>query len=877
MAYYNEYDQLVETEEERRKREEEEAKKAGTTPVATTETTVYQDGSKTLTTTQEVPAAGPVAPESTWQGQTDEFGGVDEAIKRQQAQAAQATPAPVAPVAPTAETAPAPAARTFDQQAYNANIAQQESGGRQDIKFHDINKGTAYGPYGITHAAWTDARRNNPDLPRNITESTPEQQKAAMNSFTASNTKALQSFGIEPNANTLAAAHFLGATGLRNFLTKKDEQGRPYISEAAQKANGGYEKAAAIANARLGGQGAPASGATQQPAAPAPAPAPVAPVSPEESASQQYSLASGGGAPGLRVPGMAPGAPTQPNVTSQAINAYQTVQGDMNGLMKLATNDSAPEFIRNRARDQFAELYDQQKKEKQAQDQLTKMSPREMADTMNGRNKSGLGDWLQYLLYKHVGLNDLANEKGEQLGIGHKWEGSMDADGNPGMIKYSASGRPLEGIKSDGTPMSQPELAAFSTSGSVKGVQQSGEVYKDPSGKVKGSFVLETRPGQTPVYKEVGTGRRATPTESAVLNKTGVAGTLEQQAAAQQQKLNMRLQYEPAIAAASKGASTLAEFNAMNGTNYAIAGRDAQGMPLVVDQTSGMMLMKPTAGAPAVGAAPAPAPGQTPADIQRQGKTQEAQSQAFVKFENEDILPGAAAGQTISRVRKEQIKGPDGILNNPEIAGLLQGSSSGEVGNIIRDLITGNFKDQADLSSRVASLNLNDRQKAVLYRQIGLNNQIAPLTLRANAGPGAVSDAEQKANRDANVDITRQPLYSGLSLLTKDQFMKDQQQARAEFRAQNPQFKTTSEFNSAWNAEKSKLDKQYDNIYAARAAYIAKYNPVDKNGKSTNPGAVIDAYKYYPVPEWNAETRSWDFGTEYSKKAARPKLNDFIR
>ena len=596
-----------------------------------------------------------------------------------------------------------------------------------------------------------------------------------------------------------------------------------------------------------------------------------------------YSLATGAGQPGLRVP-QAPQTQPVVDVTKAAIDRYQQVQSNPMELLKLHQDETQPEFIRRRAGENISQILNDQRNLSTAEQTLPTLSQTDLAKIATKKSEgNSVGDWLQYLLFKHVGLNDLANAKGEQLGIGHKWESAMDAEGNNGLIKYSANGRPLEGVKSDGQAMSQQELAAFSTSGSVKGVHQSADVYKDPSGKVKGSFVLETRPGSRPIYKEVGTGRPATAAESAVLNKTGVAGTLEQQAAAQQQKLNINLAYEPAIAAATKGASTLAEFNAMNGTNYAIAGRDPLGKPLVVDQTTGVMLMKPQAaqGAPAgapvaQGAAPAQ-PAVSPADLQRQGKTQEAQSAAFVKFENEDLLPRAEAGQTISRVRKEQIKGPDGILNNPEIASLLQGSSGGEVGNILRDLITGQFKDQADLSTRVAALNLNDRQKAVLYRQIGLNNQIAPLTLRANAGPGAVSDAEQKANRDANVDITRQPLYSGLSLLTKDQFLKDQQQARADFRAKNPQFTSTNEFNTAWNVEKSRLDKQYDNIYAARAAYIAKYNPMDKDGRATNPGAVVDAYKYYPVPEWNSETRSWDFGTEHSKRAARPKLNEFIR
>jgi hypothetical protein len=240
----------------------------------------------------------------------------------------------------------------------------------------------------------------------------------------------------------------------------------------------------------------------------------------------------------------------------------------------------------------------------------------------------------------------------------------------------------------------------------------------------------------------------------------------------------------------------------------------------------------------------------------------------YNEYIEKEIQPKADASKTISRVRREQVNGPEGILNNPEIAGLLSGSQGGEVGNIMRDLITGQFKDQADLSTRVAALNLTSRQKDVLYTQIGLNNQIAPLTLRANAGPGAVSDAEQKANREANVDIARQPLYSGLTLMTRDQFEKDKSIAKNDFRSSNPEIRKTDALNKAWAAQEKQANQAYDGIYAARAAYIAKHNPGNKN-----PGAVVDAFKYYPVPTWTGS--SWDYGTEYAKKAARKPLGSF--
>jgi len=250
----------------------------------------------------------------------------------------------------------------------------------------------------------------------------------------------------------------------------------------------------------------------------------------------------------------------------------------------------------------------------------------------------------------------------------------------------------------------------------------------------------------------------------------------------------------------------------------------------------------------------------------------EDQQKRYNEYIEKDVQPKADAGKQIGRVRKEQINGPDGILKNPEIVGMLQGGSGSEVGNILRDLITGAV-GPTDLTTRVAALNLNDTQKRVLYAQIGLNNQILPLTLKANAGPGAISEAEHKINREANVDITRQPLHSALSLMTRDQFIKDLSVARNDFRSGRQDIRTTDQLNKEWDIQERKANQAYDQIYAARAAYIAKYNPLDKNGKQTNPGAVVDAFTHYPVPTWSGT--SWDYGTEFAKKAARPPLSSF--
>jgi hypothetical protein len=181
--------------------------------------------------------------------------------------------APVAQIPQAAPQLNLPVMKPAVPQDYNASIAQQESGGNANIGYHDRNKSSAFGPYGMTAGAYQDARRRNPNLPADITQASPAQLTEAQNAFTGANAGYLKNYGIDVNPNTLSAAHFSGAKGLNDFMTKKDEQGRPYISPQAQAANGGYDKTRAIIEGRLGGQAAPASGAAQQQTAPPTGPA----------------------------------------------------------------------------------------------------------------------------------------------------------------------------------------------------------------------------------------------------------------------------------------------------------------------------------------------------------------------------------------------------------------------------------------------------------------------------------------------------------------------------------------------------------------------------------------------------------------------------
>ena len=511
MAYIDAYTGMdvltLEEEEEKRKREEQRRRELADTAVQTEERIVYGDGTQEIITKKEI----------TPEAQTQLQAPIDP--NQMAAPQPQATPQPQPqpqPQQPQATPAPQPPKPQFDRNAYNASIAQAESGNRPDIGFHDRAKSTAFGAFGITAPAYQDARRKDPSLPEDITKANADQQTRAHNIITDNNAKYLQQRGVEPTPGVLAAAHFTGAGGLHKFLTQTDEQGRPFISPQAQAANGGYDKARAIIEGRLNGQAVPSSGAVSRPPQAQPqegvavatgqgvqgTPTVMGPVSPEQvqqqaqnemqamqqfaqaqpQAASPYSLATGAGQPGLTVPGMQPGQPAQQ--TKAAIDRYQEAQDDPIALIQLRSDTTQPEYIRQRAGTRVAEMITSENNRRAAETTLPTLSQSDLAKVATKRSEgNSVGDWMQYLLFKHVGLNDLANQKGEQLGIGHQWTRSTITDeaGNsiPVEIQTTASGKLLGGNMLDGTPLTKAQLNQ--TGGGLgKGTSLSAEVYIDP-------------------------------------------------------------------------------------------------------------------------------------------------------------------------------------------------------------------------------------------------------------------------------------------------------------------------------------------------------------------------------------------------------------
>jgi hypothetical protein len=475
MAYqYDEFGNIIgeyESEEERRAREQQEL---ADTAVQTQEIKTYGDGTKEVVTKQEIP------PE----------------LQRQQAAYKQA-------VAQVPQV-------SADQAAYTR---QQESGGRRDIGYHfpadaqGKRQSSAFGPYGITEAAYKDIARQDPSLAKPITEWTQEEHDRGYNTLVGRNQARLTQLGIEATPGALQLSHLLGPDGAARFM--KTGQ----VSEAAAAANGGAERLKQIAEGRFAGaQNAASSGAARQQQA-QPQAQQMGPVSPEQAAQQAQQVSQD-----LQQFAQQTQPQQQPNsfdefgtpVFSQAqadldnnLKNYQDSQEDPASLLNLSKDSTVPDWLKDRARNRAADLIIEQRNDAKAQKEVAELDENKIARVL--RERKGEGSRLKGMLYAAFGLTDLANEEKYKLGIGID-KSDMIGD-QPVIVKVAANGKAIDGINTNtGKELTAKEIAMYNanaiTPGSKLGIV-GGTFVNDVTGEV-GRVITDEKTGKTYVQTDKG-------------------------------------------------------------------------------------------------------------------------------------------------------------------------------------------------------------------------------------------------------------------------------------------------------------------------------------------------------------------------------------
>jgi hypothetical protein len=325
------------------------------------------------------------------------------------------------------------------------------------------------------------------------------------------------------------------------------------------------------------------------------------------------------------VPQPAP-QPEQPPATDP-IGMFTSAVGDTNKLLQIYNDKNQPAELRRMAGREASRQLKAETEQVEAENKVKTMTPNEVQREL--RKSDEEGSWTKRVIFGLLNMQGAMAAEDAKLGIGAKFQ-STTLNGQPVEIKIRADGKAMEGYNAQTlAPLSKKELvAATAQMSAVKGAEQGAQVYMDPTGTVKGTYVLERRPGQTPVYKEVGSGRIASDTESAALRQTGVQGTLADQSARQVQELQNKLSFAGPTASITEIEKIIGESEARFGLLPEAYKAQIRG----------------AAARPAVGAAPA---GQAQAQAQPADQTQAqpaGQAQAQTQRPPAPVTAQAAPG-----------------------------------------------------------------------------------------------------------------------------------------------------------------------------------------------------------------------------------------
>jgi len=703
-----------ESEEERRLREQQELNDHA---VQTQEIKTYGDGTVEKVTKESLP------PE----------------LQRQQAAYKQT----VAQVAPVAQ----------DQAAYTR---QQESGNNPNIGYHfpaneqGQRTSSAFGPYGITDAAYKDIVKQDPSLNKPITEWTQEEHDRGYNTLVGRNQARLTQLGIEPSAGALQLSHLLGPDGAARFIKTRQ------VSEAAAKANGGIERLTQIADGRFAGAPSASSGAAQQ-AQPAQA-QPLAPVSPfQEQAFQEANAGIQGETPPQPAPNSFDEFGTPVYSQAQAdldnhLKNYETIQSSPDDLITFSKDSTLPPWLKQRARDTAADLIIQKREDEKAKDKAGKLDENELARLL--RERKGEGSRLKGMLYAAFGLKDLANEELYKLGIGTDKADSINNE--PVIVKVAANGMAINGINTvTGKELTAKEIAQYNadnplaTGGKGYKPEVSGTAYvkTDADGKViaRGVRVTDTSGGKTKTYIE--SGGKKFDISSGWEPESITTATAKAEAGKK-----VSLAWDPIIKAATTSADELTKANIKYGTDVAIVGYGAPGSsnagkPILVDQKTKQIITPDAEGKVSVtqgGGMPAGGTSALETNVAI-GKEQGIERSKSNEKYNEKLATNLETAQpqkaTINRLQ-------DAIDKNPEFWGI---DTNSPAWRAFVDLQSSNERKGESLDTLARNLNIPANKRAEFDQTM---NDYRNLQVNAITGSGlsaSQTNSEKESQRVVGV------------------------------------------------------------------------------------------------------------------------------
>ena len=165
-------------------------------------------------------------------------------------------------------------------------------------------------------------------------------------------------------------------------------------------------------------------------------------------------------------------------------NILNTSQANQGLRTQIRQDPTAPPDVRAVARDQERANLQNQQRQLDATRTVASGDPNKIVGAIKPGDE---GSYLRLLALKAFGMTNLALNEERKLGAGTTTENVQSPDGKTrARITFDGFGRPTTGYDQTGRPLSDQELAAYSTyrqdAGSLSGLPQKGELFVDRSG-----------------------------------------------------------------------------------------------------------------------------------------------------------------------------------------------------------------------------------------------------------------------------------------------------------------------------------------------------------------------------------------------------------
>ena len=154
-----------------------------------------------------------------------------------------------------------------------------------------------------------------------------------------------------------------------------------------------------------------------------------------------------------------------------AAQKYQEIQDDSLKLLQFGTHAQVPTYLQDRAKNRAADIINQQRDKKEAQEQLQTMSPSDLASALKQRTSGG--SWLKAIAFGMLGMQQSAQEEAAKLGLGK--DTYTQINGQPAIVKMSSNGTPIDGYNAaTGKALTPEELV---TAAQYSTVQKGAETH----------------------------------------------------------------------------------------------------------------------------------------------------------------------------------------------------------------------------------------------------------------------------------------------------------------------------------------------------------------------------------------------------------------